>query len=106
MDRQTLTATVTPALPAASATATSIWDTTTLADGSHTLGATATDVAGTPATTTRVVLVDNTPPETTITSAPTGEVAVPGLTLGFTGADNLTPVANLVFACDAMHWPH
>ncbi|MBI4253798.1 MAG: IPT/TIG domain-containing protein, partial [Candidatus Rokubacteria bacterium] len=98
VDGQTLGATVTPPLPAATATATATWDTTTVADGSHTLGATAADAAGTLATATRVVLVDNTPPETTITSAPTGDVAVPNVTLGFTGSDNLTPVANLVFA--------
>jgi RHS repeat-associated protein len=98
VDGQTLTATVTPAPPTASAAATASWDTTTVADGSHTLGATAIDAAGNPATATRVVLVDNTPPDTMLTSAPTGDVAVPDLTLGFTGADNVTPVANLLFA--------
>ena len=49
-------------------TATATWNTTTVADGAHTLSATATDRAGNPATATRVVTVDNTPPDTQITS--------------------------------------
>jgi len=36
----------------------------------------ATDQAGNTASTPRVVIVDNTPPETAITSAPPGEVNV------------------------------
>ena len=98
VDGQSLTATLTPPPPAPSVSAAATWDTTTVGDGSHTLGATATDQAGTTASTTRVVIVDNTPPETVITSAPPGAVNTSPLTLGFTGTDNLTPVANLLFA--------
>ncbi|HLE60677.1 MAG TPA: IPT/TIG domain-containing protein, partial [Thermoanaerobaculaceae bacterium] len=98
VDGQSLTATLTPPPPAPSVSGAATWDTTTVADGSHTLGATATDQAGTTASTTRVVIVDNTPPETVITSAPPGAVNTSPLTLGFTGTDNLTPVANLLFA--------
>ena len=98
VDGQTLTATVTPALPVAAATATATWDTTTVGDGSHTLGATATDQAGNTVSTPRVVIVDNTPPETAITSAPPGDVNTSTLTLGFTGTDNLTLTATLLFA--------
>ena len=56
VDGQSLTATLTPPPPAPSVSAAATWDTTTVADGSHTLGATATDQAGTTASTTRVVI--------------------------------------------------
>ena len=98
VDGQTLTATITPALPAEAATATATWTTTPMADGAYTLGATATDRAGNTATTTRVVLVDNTPPDTVITGGPTGQISVTEATFTFTGTDNLTPADTLVFA--------
>src|SRR3989304_2545192 len=87
-----------PPPPAPSVRGAAPWDTTTVADGSHTLGATATDQAGTTASTTRVVIVDNTPPGTVITSAPPGAVNTSPLPLGFTGTANPTPAANLPFA--------
>src|SRR5207247_7915149 len=93
-----LTATLVPTPPAASVTATAIWNTTTFADGTHTLGASATDRAGNGTETTRVVIVDNTPPDTQITSGPSGEIAVNSVTFAFTGTDNLTPTTNLAFA--------
>ena len=98
VDGQTLAAAITPALPAEVATATATWATTLLADGAHTLGAVATDQAGNTATTTRVVLVDNTPPDTVITGGPSGPITVTEATFTFTGSDNLTPAADLVFA--------
>ena len=98
VDGQSLTATVAPPPPAPSVSAAATWDTTTVGDGSHTLGATATDQAGNTASTTRVVIVDNTPPDTALTSAPPGEVNVTELPLSFTGTDNLTSAANLLFA--------
>src|SRR5439155_478209 len=61
-----LTSTVDPPLPAPDAKATATWLTSTVSDGLHTLGAAATDRAGNSATTTRVVVVDNTPPDTQI----------------------------------------
>ncbi len=90
--------TLSPAPPAAAVTATATWTTTTVADGPHTLGAAATDRANNAASATRAVVVDNTAPDTVITSGPTGEIGVTNATFTFTGSDNLTPVAQLVFA--------
>src|SRR5262249_33086255 len=98
VDGAALTSAVTPALPAPSATATATWQTTTVADGTHTLGARATDRAGTSASVSRVVIVDNTPPDAQITGGPSGEITVDTTTFTFTGTDNLTSVANLQFA--------
>lgn len=100
---------LTPAPPAPSATAAAAWDTTAVADGSHTLGATAADRAGNGTGATRVVTVDNTPPETTITAGPAegAEVATAAVSLAFAGADNLTSAGNLVFSVrlDGGAWP-
>ncbi len=93
-----LAPTLTPPPPASPLTATATWNTLGLADGTHTLTATATDAAGNTNTATRTVIVDNTPPDTLITGGPTGEINVGQATFTFTGTDNLTPVANLVFA--------
>ncbi|PYN96669.1 MAG: hypothetical protein DMD91_20675, partial [Candidatus Rokuibacteriota bacterium] len=98
VDGHSLVATLVPTPPAASVTATAIWNTTTFGDGGHTLGASATDRAGNGTRTTRVVIVDNTPPDTQITSGPSGEIAVNSVTFAFTGTDNLTPTTNLAFA--------
>lgn len=98
VDGQALPSTVVPVLPAASATASATWLTTAVADGSHTLGVVATDRAGNVATATRVVIVDNTPPTAQITSGPSGTVQGMTAILTVTGSDNLTPVAQLVFA--------
>jgi len=84
--------------PAASVTATASWNTTTVADGTHTLTATATDQATNPATAQRVAIVDNTPPDTAISSGPVGEITTSTATVTFAGIDNLTPTGNLVFA--------
>jgi len=97
-DSQSLTATLSPTPPAASVTATAAWNTTTFLDGPRTLTASATDVAGNPASATRTVIVDNTPPDTQITGGPAGEINTTDATFTFTGTDNLTPVPNLLFA--------
>jgi YD repeat-containing protein len=97
-ESQALTTTLVPTPPAASVTGTASWTTTSVADGTHTLTATATDQAANSATASRVVIVDNTPPDTTITGGPTGEITTPSTTFNFTGTDNLTPVGSLVFA--------
>ncbi|MBI1847197.1 MAG: hypothetical protein HYR86_09530, partial [Candidatus Rokubacteria bacterium] len=95
----TLSTSLSPPPPAASVTGTAAWATTTFPDGATTLTAQATDRAGTaPAPVTRVVLIDNTAPDTQITAGPVGTIADPTVTFIFTGTDNLTPVGNLVFA--------
>jgi sugar lactone lactonase YvrE len=87
-----------PAPPAPDLLATAPWDTLALPDGTHTLAATARDAAGNTGVATRVVVVDNTPPDTTITRGPSG--GAPGAAVAFTlgGEDNLTPAARLQFA--------
>ena len=95
---QSLAATIAPPLPAPSATATAMWATTLLAGGAYTLGATATDQAGNPATTTRVVVVDNTPPDTQLTGGPSGPISATEATFSFTGTDDLTQADSFRFA--------
>jgi RHS repeat-associated protein len=99
-DGQNLTATLTPTVPppAASVVANASWNTATVPDGTHTLAANATDAANNTGTATRFVIVDNTPPETTITDGPSGEISVSNATFSYSGSDNLTPAALLVFA--------
>jgi RHS repeat-associated protein len=96
---QPLSPALDPAPPAADITATATWNTATVADGTQTLRVTATDRAGNEsAPLTRAVIVDNTPPETTITDGPTGTLSVATATFTLSGSDNLTPAADLVFA--------
>jgi RHS repeat-associated protein len=97
---QALTTTLTPSIPPAapSVSASAVWNTTAFADGAYTLTAETEDAAGHPASTTRVLIVDNTSPDTLITSGPTGEVATTAVTFVFTGTDNLTPAPGLQFA--------
>jgi hypothetical protein len=105
---QSLSATLTPTPPppAPSVTATALWDTTLFADGSHTLTAEAEDGAGNPASAARVLVVDNTPPDTSITDGPSGQILVGSATFTFTGLDTLTGTPSLVFAwrLDAGAW--
>ena len=98
VDGQTLPALIASTFPAPTATAMATWTTTLVADGTHTLGATAADRAGNTATATRVVLVDNTPPDTQITDGPSGPINVAEVTFSFTGTDTLTSRENLRFA--------
>ena len=97
---QSLTATLTPAVPppAASVTATATWNTTQFADGTHTLTAQAQDQAGNGAFAARTLIVDHTPPDTAITDGPSGEILVGEAAFSFAGTDTLTPPASLVFA--------
>lgn len=95
---QPLVATISPALPAGTATGAASWDTATLPDGTHLLVASAADRAGNTASAQRLVLVDNTPPDTSVVSGPTGSVADPNVTFTVTGADNLSPPTALQFA--------
>jgi hypothetical protein len=94
---QALGSSVSPPLPAGAAVATAAWPTIGTADGGQTLSVTATDRAGNTATLNRAVIVDNTPPTTRITNAPS-TTTQPTATFTFTGADNLTPVPKLQFS--------
>src|SRR5207247_9432267 len=85
-------------LPAPGATPTATSLTSPVSHGSHTLGAAATDRAGSSATTTRVIIVDNTPPDTQIAGGPGGAAQVTSAIFTFTGTDNLTPPSGLEFA--------
>jgi len=98
VDGRPLSSTVAPPLPTPSAAAAATWSTTTVPDGAHTLGAVTVDRATNTTATTRVVIVDNTPPDTQITSGPSGVIQVASATFTFTGTDFLTPVASLRFA--------
>src|SRR3989442_1241838 len=98
VDGRPLSSTVAPPLPTPSAAAGATWSTTTVPDGAHTLGAVTVDRATNATATTRVVIVDNTPPDTQITSGPSGVIQVASATFTFTGTDFLTPVASLRFA--------
>ena len=89
---------VAPSPPSTTVVATASWPTAALADGAQTLTATAVDRAGNTATVTRAVVVDNTPPTTEITAAPSGTIAQSTVVYAFTGTDNLTPSSSLLFA--------
>ena len=97
---QPLAATLAPALPppASSVTATAAWNTTALPDGIYTLTAEAEDVAGNIGMATRVVVADNTPPETLIDAGPSGQVPGGNVTFTFSGSDNQTAGPSLVFS--------
>jgi hypothetical protein len=98
VDGQGLEATVVPAPPAPSVTGTGMLRTQTLPDGSHTLRAVARDLAGNDASATRVIIVDNTPPRTQITTGPSGPAAGTTATFAYSGTDNLSGADGLVFA--------
>ena len=89
---------VSPSLPAITASASALWDTTTVSDGPSTITATATDGSGNSASASRSVVVDNTSPDTQITGGPIGQVTQASVTFTFTGTDNLTPANSLVYA--------
>lgn len=95
---QELTATLAPQPPASAITATASWNTTTVADGIHTLTATVIDQAQNAGTASRTVIVDNTPPDTQIIGGPVDTVSEPSAVFTFAGTDNLTAPAGLAFA--------
>lgn len=96
-DRE-LAAALDPRPPAGSITATASWSTEGAPDGVHTLTAVATDQALNAATTSRTVIVDNTPPDTQVTGGPSDPVEGTSVTFTFTGTDDLSPEGELVFA--------
>jgi chitodextrinase len=70
------------------------WDSTSTADGSVTIAARATDTSNLTATTANItVTVDNTAPDTTITSGPSGTVTSSSASFSFTATETAT------FAC-------
>ena len=79
------------------------WNSTTVADGSHTLTAVATDTAGQTGTDANVVTVDNvdTPPSVTITSPVSGAVVAGTTTVRATAADDRA-VAQVQFRVDGV----
>ena len=94
----TLQPTLSPLPPAPASHAVAAWDTTRPSDGVATLTARAVDGAGNERVVTRVVVVDNTAPDVEIVEGPSGEITDTVAAVRFTGADNLTPAASLVFA--------
>jgi sugar lactone lactonase YvrE len=97
-ETQTLNVVIAPPLPAPSATATTGWDTSGLADGTHALSVVAADRAGNTASAQRTVLVDNTPPETAIVAGPSGAVAGADVVFAVAGTDNLSAPAALQYS--------
>ena len=89
---------VSPPLPAREIRAVATWDTSGAADGAATLTARSVDRAGNERIATRVAVVDNTPPHVDIVEGPSGDVPDTIVTFRFTGSDNLTPAASLLFA--------
>lgn len=75
-----------------------VLDTATLADGAHTLVLVGEDRAGNTTSAARAVTVDNTAPETIITTAPSDQTTEPRATFTLAGQDNLTPASALLFA--------
>ena len=73
-----------------------------LPNGSYTFQVKAIDQAGnkdsTPATRSFTVSVDTTPPDTSITSGPSGTITTNSAAFTFTGTDNVTSTANLLYA--------
>jgi sugar lactone lactonase YvrE len=97
-DGQPLLAVPASPLPAPSTVVTANWPTARLADGIHALVVTATDRAGNVSSATRVVGVDNTPPETQILGGPGGEITGDTASFNFAGTDTLAPASRLEFA--------
>jgi sugar lactone lactonase YvrE len=97
-DGAPLPTTVAPALPSAAVTASASWTTTALGDGAREIRASATDRSGNPQTASRTVIVDNTPPDTTIADGPAGEIQATTASFTIEGSDALTPAAQLQFA--------
>jgi hypothetical protein len=93
-----LEAVLAPVPPAPAIEATASWATTGVPDGTHALAVSAVDRAGNSATLGRVVIVDNTAPDTELTAGPAGAIAQSTATFTFSGSDNLTPASGLQFA--------
>jgi hypothetical protein len=64
------------------------WDTTTVADGAHTVTATATDTVGQTRSDANGVIVDNTAPTVAVTSPPTGDTVSLTIPVVASASDN------------------
>lgn len=95
---QNLVSSVSPSLPAVTATASALWDTTTVSDGPITIEAGAMDAFANSGSASSSVIVDNTPPNTQIESGPVGQITQTSAAFTFTGTDNLTAPGSLAFA--------
>lgn len=93
-----LALTLSPAPPAAVVAGTAAWATSGLADGVYGLTVAAMDRARNATSVAHSVIVDNTPPDTTIAAAPTQVGSGEAVTIDVTGSDNLTPLSSLTFA--------
>src|SRR5207302_1993482 len=79
------------------------WNTTSVANGTHTLSAVARDAAGNTTTSPGVsVTVDNTPPTVSITAPTTGAMASGMVTISATATDNVS-VAGVQFKLDGVN---
>jgi hypothetical protein len=71
-----------------------IWNSTTMGDGPATITARAVDNTFNPAvSTSRIVMVDNTPPDTTIDSGPSGTVSATTATFTFSSSETGATIA-------------
>ena len=72
-----------------------------LADAYYTFGVKARDVAHNedPSPANQSFFVDTTPPDTTITTGPSGCIGTADVTFTWTGSDNRTPTAELLYSC-------
>ena len=78
-----------------------VWDASNLPEGEHTVEVQATTGSGVrvdTVTTYLTVTPDTAPPDTSITEGPSGGIAYNNPTFSFTGIDNVTPAALLVYA--------
>jgi len=71
------------------------WGTT---EGAHTVTVTSSDAAGNVGSASVTYTVDNTPPETSIIDGPTGWIKDQSATFSWTGSDDVTATANLVYS--------
>ena len=82
-----------------------MWDTTTYADGSHTIRLTATDVVGNSANTSINVTVDNTPPNVLLNLTNGTEFYSDELwTVDFNATDSLSGIDTAVLTIDGIEW--
>jgi len=95
--RSALPAAASPPLPAVATTASAAWNVAGVADGAHSIVATAVDGAGNVATAQRSVIVDGAPPDTTVTG-PSLLREGASATYEVAGTDALTPPESLAFA--------
>jgi hypothetical protein len=84
-----------PTPPAPAVAATAGWESAAEPDGLHVLTVSAADGAGNTSSLSRPVVVDNTPPETSIAIGP---VSADSVTFVLGGTDSLTPPDKLAFA--------